>query len=58
MYNIEVIFSHISGLSNSIANLLSCWNVTANPTLKLNGLLQNYRCVDSNLDLTLLNYNI
>ena len=43
MYSIEFIFSHISGISNSIADLLSRWNVTANPVQKLNNLHENYR---------------
>ena len=38
-FNIEFIFSHISGQSNSIADLLSRWAVTYNPLEKLNGLL-------------------
>ena len=43
MYNIEFLFSHISGHSNTIADLLSHWSVTANPMKKLNTLLHNYR---------------
>ena len=57
-FNIEFIFSHISGQSNNIADLLSRWGVTQNPLTKLNGLLQDYVWVNAHLDLTLLNYSI
>ena len=57
-YNIEFIFSHISGQSNKIADLLSRWHITMDPITKLNDLLQNWVWVDAHIDLTLLNHNI
>ena len=58
MYNIDFIFSHISGQLNVVADLLSCWSITVNPEEKLKNMLPEYKWVDSHLDLTILNYNI
>ena len=42
IYNIEFIFSHISGCINNIADLLSRWSRTVNPVAKLTKLLPEY----------------
>ena len=57
-YNIEFLFTHIAGKSNSIADLLSRWAVTDNPMPKLTHLLPCHNWVDTHIDLTLLNYDI
>ena len=57
-FNIDFIFSHISGQSNKIADLLSRWGVTQDPFTKLHSLLHDYVWENTHLDLTLLNYSI
>ena len=70
MFNIDLIFSHISGReldnsalcqisqSNTIADFLSRWSMTINPEQKFKTLLHNYKWVDSHLDLTIFSYSI
>ena len=58
MYNIEINFSHISGKSNIIVDLLSRWYMVLHPEQKLTKLLPNYKWVDSHIDLTVLNHTI
>ena len=50
-FNIELIFVHISGQSNKVADLLSRWNITQDPVTKLGKLLQDYVWVDGRIQL-------
>ena len=58
MFNITLITSHVYGVRNATADLLSRWNNTPNNGKKLSQLLTNPIWVDTHLDLTLLNYSI
>ena len=58
MFNITLITSHVYGVKNATADLLSRWNNTPNIGEKLSQLLQNPIWVHTHLDLTLLNYSI
>ena len=58
MFIIELIFSHISGKSNIIADLLSRWGMVLDPEQKFKNLLSDYKSVDSHLNLTILNHTI
>ena len=58
MFNVNVIVSHIKGLDNSIANLLSRWHLTTDNSKKLHTLVDNPVWVDTHIDITLLNYDI
>ena len=58
MYNINIIFSHIRGLDNTVAGLLSRWHQTPDNCIKLYQLMESPVCVNAHLDLILLNYDI
>ena len=58
MFNIHLVFSHIPGKNNHIADLLSRWTITKNPEQKLNQLLPYFIWINTHIDLTALNYNI
>ena len=54
-FNIQVDVIHIPGKNNCIADLLSRWGQTTEPTQKLHSLLPNYKWINTHIDLTLLN---
>ena len=58
MFNITLIASHVYGVKNGTADLLSRWGSTPNNVQKLVQLLPNPIWVHTHLDLTLLNYSI
>ena len=58
LYNIHFTFSHIAGVQNTIADLLSRWGNSHNDWCKLTNLCPDHIWVDSHIDLTLLNYTI
>ena len=58
MFNVNIIVCHIKGMDNSIADLLSRWHLTVDNSKKLNMLLENPLCIDTHIDLTLLNHDI
>ena len=58
LYNIHFTFSHIAGVQNTIADLLSRWGNSHHDWSKLQSLCPDHVWVDSHIDLTLLNYTI
>ena len=58
MFNVNIIVSHIRGLDNSIADLLSRWHLTEDNVKKLHSLVDNPVWVDTHMDITLLNHEI
>ena len=58
LYNIHFTFSHIAGVQNTTADLLSRWGNSHNDWNKLQQLCPDHTWVDSHIDLTLLNYTI
>ena len=58
IFNIQIRVWHIPGKANSIADLLSRWNVTKDPILKLRQLLPQFIWVHTHMDLIKLNHNI
>ena len=58
IFNINIIVSHIKGLENNVADLLSRWHHTSDNFQKLNDLIECPVWVNSHLDLTLLNHDI
>ena len=58
MFNIQLVFLHIPGKNNHIADLLSRWTITKNPEEKLNQFLPYFIWINTHIDLTALNYNI
>ena len=58
LYNIDFIFSHIPGVENTIADLLSCWKDDIQQRKKLKELVDQPIWIDTHIDLTLLNYVI
>ena len=58
MFNVNIIVSHIKGLDNSIADLLSRWHVTVDNCQILHTLVENPVWVDTHIDLTLLNHDV
>ena len=58
IFNIELKFSHISGKTNIIADLLSRWSMVPEPHEKLKQMLPQYKWVHSHIDLTALNHDI
>ena len=58
MFNVNIIVSHIKGLDNSIADLLSRWHLTADNSQKSHTLFENPEWVDTLVYLTLLNHHI
>ena len=57
IFNIELKFSHISGKTNVIADLLSRWSMVPDPHEKLKQMLPQYKWVDSHIELTALNHD-
>ena len=57
-FNIHFTFSHIAGVQNTIADLVSRWGNIQHDWCKLQNLCPDHIGVDSNIDLTLLNYTI
>ena len=58
MFNITIVTSHVYGVNNTVADLLSRWHTTADNMRKLHQYIPNPVWVDTHLDLTLLNYSI
>ena len=58
MFNVNIIVSHIRGLDNSIADLLSRWHLTEDNVKKLHSSVDNPVWVDTHMDITLLNHEI
>ena len=58
IFNIQLVFSHIPGKNNHIADLLSRWTITVNPEQKLKQLLPHFIWINTHIDLTALNHNI
>ena len=58
MFNVNIIASHIKGLDNYIADLLSRWHVTVDNCQTLHTLVENPVWVDTHIDLTLFNHNM
>ena len=58
LYNIHFTFSHIAGVQNTTADLLSRWGNSYHDWSKLQSLCPDHVWVDSHIDLTLLNYTI
>ena len=58
IFNIQLRVWHIPGKNNHIADLLSRWNITENPLLKLQQMLPQYIWVPTHVDLLKLNHDI
>ena len=58
LHNINFIFSHIPGVENSVADLLSRWDNSAHHKEKLEKLIGNPTWLNTHIELTLLNYVI
>ena len=58
IFNIDFIFSHIPGVKNTVADLLSRWQNDSHHTQKLQNLVHKPIWVDTHIDLTCLNYTI
>ena len=58
MFNIQLVFSHIPGKNNHIADLLSRLTITINPEQNLKQLLPQFIWINTHIDLTALNHNI
>ena len=58
MFNIDFIFSHIPGVQNSIADLLSRWNHDSEHLEKLLSLMETPEWEETHIDLTELNHVI
>ena len=58
LYNIDFIFSHIPGVENTVADLLSRWNNDSYQIQKLHKLVHHPIWIDTHIDLTLLNHVI
>ena len=58
MYNIELVVSHIPGVSNVGADLLSRWQGTEQDVTKLRSPLPDYQWLPVHIDHTKLNANI
>ena len=58
IFNIDFIFSHIPGVKNTLADLLSRWQDDSHHTQKLHNLVDKPIWVDTHIDLTCLNYTI
>ena len=58
IFNIDFIFSHIPGVKNTVADLLSRWKNDPQHTQKLEKLVAKPIWVDTHIDLTCLNYVI
>ena len=58
MYNVSIDFTHISGVQNSVADLLSRWRYDTASMDKLYKIIPNPVWMNTHIDLTLLNYDI
>ena len=58
MYNVSIDFTHISGVQNSVADLLSRWRYDTASMDKLYKIIPNPVWMNTHTDLTLLNYDI
>ena len=58
IFNIHLAITHIPGKKNSIADLLSRWNVTPDNINKLASMKPMHQWVPTHIDLTLVNYDI
>ena len=58
IFNIHLAITHIPGKNNSVADLLSRWNVTPNNETRLLAIKPIHQWVPTHLDLTLLNYDV
>ena len=58
MYNIELVVSHIPGVTNVVADLLSIWQGTDQNMAKLKNLLPTHQWLPVHIDHTKLNANI
>ena len=58
IFNIDFIFSHIPGVENSVADLLSRWKHDPDHVKKLETLVETPVWVDTHIDLTELNHLI
>ena len=58
LYNISIQFSHIAGVENTVADLLSRWTNTKQDFTALNAHIPNPVWMNVHIDLTLLNYHI
>ena len=52
---LNLLFVHVPGRNNDIADLLSRWIVTSNPEQKLRQYLPNFIWINTHIDLTQLN---
>ena len=58
IFNISIRVWHIPGKYNHIADLLSRWTVTPDPSYKLQQMLPNYVWIPTHVDFLKLNYDI
>ena len=58
MYNIELVVTHIPGVTNIVADLLSRWQGSQHDITKLNDLIPDHQWFPVHIDHTLLNTNI
>ena len=58
IYNVNLVVSHIKGIDNTEADLLSRWNATPDNVQKLNQLVECPLWVDTHIILTLFNHDI
>ena len=58
IFNIQLQVMHVPGKENSIADLLSRWAITANPEHKLKQLVPDLIWMNTQINLTALNYDI
>ena len=58
MYNIELVVTHIPGVTNVVADLLSRWQGSHHDITKLNDLIPDHQWFPVHIDHTLLNTNI
>ena len=58
IFNIHLAITHIPGKNNSVADLLSRWKVTPDNETRLLSIKPIPQWVPTDLDLTLLNYQI
>ena len=58
MYNVSIDFTHIAGVQNSVADLLSRWKYNSTSLQKLYAFIPNPIWMNTHIDLTLLNFDI